>query len=86
MVQKGRENVEAVERNGHPKMYRSSENTGEVQNLFYSEKAVSSAYYVEVLMRLCEAVCRERPGLWPNNWFLRHDNAPTHQVLSNSLG
>jgi hypothetical protein len=36
---KSGEDVEDIERNGHPKMYRSSENTGEVQTLFCSEQA-----------------------------------------------
>jgi hypothetical protein len=31
---------------------------------------------------LCEALRRKRPELCPNNWFLHHDSAPAHKVLS----
>jgi len=43
---------------------------------------VIQAYYVEVLKWLHETVHRERPELWPNNWILHYDNAPTHKALS----
>jgi len=35
---------------------------------------------VEILLR--EAVCKERPELWPDEWIFHHDNAPSHKVLS----
>jgi hypothetical protein len=39
-------------------------------------QTVNSAYYCEVLLRLCENVQRPLPELWrPNNWLVRHDNA-----------
>jgi acyl-CoA thioesterase FadM len=44
-------------------------------------QTVNQAYYVEIMKRLCEAVSRERPELWPNDWILRHDNAPAHKAL-----
>jgi len=31
---------------------------------------------------LWEAVHRERPELWPNNWILHNDNASAHKALS----
>jgi len=37
---------------------------------------------VEMLERLCEAVCRKGPELWPNDWILHHDNTPAHEALS----
>jgi hypothetical protein len=39
-------------------------------------------YCVEILEWLYEAVHRERPELWPNNWILHHDNAPAHKAPS----
>jgi hypothetical protein len=36
----------------------------------------------EILKWLCEAVCGERPELWPNDCILHHDNAPSHKALS----
>jgi hypothetical protein len=30
-------------------------------------------------MKLCK---EKRPELWPNDWILRHDNAPAHKALS----
>jgi hypothetical protein len=46
---------------------------------------MNHVYYVEILTWLCEAVCTMRPELWPNNWILHHDNAPTHKALSTSF-
>jgi hypothetical protein len=43
---------------------------------------VNQVYYVEILELLREAVCTERPELWPNDWILHHDNAPTNKALS----
>jgi hypothetical protein len=43
---------------------------------------VNLAYCVEILKLFCEAVCRKRPELWPNNWILHHDNAAANKVLS----
>jgi hypothetical protein len=45
-------------------------------------QTVNQAYYVEILKRLREAVCRKRPELWPNDWILHHDSAPAHKVPS----
>jgi len=45
-------------------------------------QTTNQAYYVEILKRIREAVRRKRPELWPNNWILHHDNAPTHKALS----
>jgi len=30
-------------------------------------QTVNRAYYVEIVERLCEAVCRRWPELWPND-------------------
>ena len=35
-------------------------------------------FYVQVLQRLHEAVRRKRRGRWQEEWFLYHDNAPSH--------
>jgi hypothetical protein len=45
-------------------------------------QTVNQAYYVEILKRLREAVHRERPELWTNDWIPHHDNAPAHKALS----
>jgi hypothetical protein len=39
-------------------------------------QTVNQAYYVEILKQLREAVRRQRPELWPNDWILHHDSAP----------
>jgi hypothetical protein len=46
---------------------------------------VNQAYYMEILKRLHEAVRRKRPELWPNNWILHHDSAPTHKAVKQFL-
>jgi hypothetical protein len=37
---------------------------------------------VEILKQLREAVRRKSPELWPNDWILRHNNAPANKALS----
>jgi len=71
-----RENVENHERNG---LSRSQRTDGNVKK---ERKLVNPAYYVEILKRLREAVCRESPKLWPSDWILHHDIAPAHRALS----
>jgi len=44
-------------------------------------QTVNQQCYLEVLTRLWESVRRKRPGLWPDNWILHHDNAPAHDAL-----
>jgi hypothetical protein len=42
-------------------------------------QTADSAYYCEILQRLCENVRRLRPELWrQKNWLLHHDKAPSH--------
>jgi histone-lysine N-methyltransferase SETMAR len=42
-------------------------------------QTVNSAYYLNVLQRLCANVQRLRPELWQQkNWLLHHDNALSH--------
>jgi hypothetical protein len=36
---------------------------------------------MEILKRLCEAVHRKRPELWPTDWIPHRDNAPAHKAL-----
>jgi hypothetical protein len=45
----------------------------------HSTKAVNQAYYVEILKPLLEAVHRNMPEFWPNDWILHHDNASPHK-------
>ena len=44
-------------------------------------QTVNQQCYVEVLKRLRKSVWRKRPGLWPDNWILQHDNAAAHDAL-----
>jgi hypothetical protein len=45
-------------------------------------QAVNQTYFVEILEQLREAVSRERPTLWSNDWILHHYCSPAHKVLS----
>ncbi|KAJ4429679.1 hypothetical protein ANN_21880 [Periplaneta americana] len=45
-------------------------------------RTVTKELYVEILLRLRNAVRRKRPEKWvENNWFLMHDNAPAHRAI-----
>ena len=40
---------------------------------------INKEFYLEVLRRLYESVCRKRQEKWQDgNWILHHDNAPAH--------
>lgn len=43
---------------------------------------VNQLCYLDMLTRLQNAVRQERHELWPNNWFLQQDNAPSHDALT----
>jgi hypothetical protein len=56
---------------------------GSVHFEFISQgQTVNRAYYLEILKLLHEAVRRETPEFWPNDWILQHGNAPAHKALS----
>ncbi|GBN06105.1 hypothetical protein AVEN_99792-1 [Araneus ventricosus] len=45
-------------------------------------QTVNKELYLEILKRLRDAIKRKRPEKWAtNDWFLLHDNAPTHRAL-----
>jgi hypothetical protein len=45
-------------------------------------QTVNGKFYCEVLKWLREGMQRKRPDKWKNNnWFLQHDNAPSHTSL-----
>jgi hypothetical protein len=45
-------------------------------------QTVNKEFYIAVLKRFKEAICRKRPQLWTNqSWVLHHDNAPAHSSL-----
>jgi hypothetical protein len=49
------------------------------KEFLFAGQTVNSAYYCEVLLRLCENVRRLRPELWrQKNWMLHLDNTPSH--------
>jgi len=41
-------------------------------------QTVNKEFYLAVLKRLREAVCRKRPQLWTNQSWVLHHNAPAH--------
>jgi len=44
-------------------------------------QTVNGHFYVQVLQRLRDAVQRKRRDKWQGEWFLHHDNAPSHTSL-----
>lgn len=43
---------------------------------------MNKKYYLDVMRRLRENICRKRADLWKNNsWILHHDNAPSHKAI-----
>jgi len=59
----------------------------QVHYLTWSDKANQPArpMYVEVSVRLHEAVPRKGPELWPNKWFFHHDWSTLLSALSHRL-
>lgn len=45
-------------------------------------QTVNQTLYIEILRRLREKIRKTRPKLWPDKWFLHHDNAPCHSSLA----
>jgi len=44
-------------------------------------QTVNKEYYLGVMRRLRERICKKRPDLWANNsWILHDDNAPSHRA------
>ncbi|KAG2455326.1 MOS1T transposase, partial [Polypterus senegalus] len=43
-----------------------------------SGQSVTGVFYVQVLQRLRDAVRRKRPDKWKGQWFMHHDNTPSH--------
>ena len=44
---------------------------------------VNQKFYLNVLKALCESLRRKHPEKWQSeDWFLHHDNAPTHTAFS----
>ena len=44
-------------------------------------QTVNGHFYVQVLQRLHDAIRRKRRDKWQGEWFLHHDNAPSHTSL-----
>ena len=45
----------------------------------FQRQTINKEFYVEVLLRLLESVCRKRPEQWRDgDWILHRDNAPAH--------
>jgi histone-lysine N-methyltransferase SETMAR len=45
-------------------------------------RTVNQNFYLEILARLREAVCRRRPELWSDAWILHQDNALAHAAFA----
>jgi len=46
-------------------------------------QTVNQQFYLKVLQRLHNSIRKKRPEMWSSSdWFLHHDNAPTHMALS----
>jgi len=46
-------------------------------------QTMNQQYYLEVLKRLRDSAWKNQPEMWSSgDWFLQHDNAPAHAVLS----
>jgi hypothetical protein len=60
----GRENVKVDERSSRPRCHRTDKNVEKLRNLMHSDNilSISQSYYVEILKRLREAVCRKGPN------------------------
>jgi histone-lysine N-methyltransferase SETMAR len=44
---------------------------------------VNKEMYIDILLRLRDAVRRKRPEKWrPNSWVFLYDNAPAHRLIS----
>ncbi|XP_014091877.1 protein GVQW3 [Bactrocera oleae] len=76
--------VEAVEQstekstNNEPKPKKQRQSRSKIKG-----QTVNKEYYLAVLRRLHEAICRERPDLWAeNSWILHHDNTPLHSNIT----
>ena len=45
-------------------------------------QTVNGEFYKSVMKRLRDSIRRKRPEMWTSgNWFLQHDNAPSHKCL-----
>jgi hypothetical protein len=44
-------------------------------------QSVTGHFYVQVLQRLRNVVWRKQCDKWQGQWFLHHDNAPSHTSL-----
>ena len=44
-------------------------------------QTVNGHFYMQVLQRLRDAVRWKRHDKWQGEWFLHHDNAPSHTSL-----
>jgi hypothetical protein len=65
---------------------RTDENVEKsAESCAFRRLSINQAYYVEILKRLREAVCRKRSELWSNDWILHRDAAPAHKTLSLSI-
>jgi hypothetical protein len=74
----GHKNVEDNERSG-PRSHRTNENIEKARNIMHSDRRLSIRA-MAVLLNLDKQW--KGPELCPCDWFLYHDNAPAHKVLS----
>jgi hypothetical protein len=80
----GIDNVEYIEKSSCSKRHRCNERVEKRTESCFMRytKAVSKAYFIEILVRLCKGVFRIRHELWLISWCLRYDSTPFQWVLS----
>jgi hypothetical protein len=44
-------------------------------------QSITGPFYVHILQRLCNAVWRKQHNKWQGQWFLFHNNTPSHTSL-----
>ena len=89
----GQETLEDDQRSGRPSTSRTEEMIGKVRQLIRCDQRMTIAemeqqvgtvtghFYMQVLHRWRDVVRRKRRDKWQGEWFLHHDNAPSHTLL-----
>jgi hypothetical protein len=78
----GREDIEDDPRSGLPTECCSDNNVEKIsQMLLQNRQTINAVYYKGVMERLLNRIRRVRPGMCESgDWFLLHDNAPSHNA------
>ncbi|PNF34187.1 hypothetical protein B7P43_G17619 [Cryptotermes secundus] len=89
----GQETLEDDQRSERPSTSKAEEMVGKVRQLIRCDRrmtieeleqevgTVTGHFYMQVLQRLRDAVRRKGRDEWQGQWFVHHDNAPSHTSL-----